>query len=473
MGFGSSSETLSQIWFIHRVEEKTMSFTTVSLAKTTETGPTIKLWDEIAVALDNNLTYFLHNKRTTEALSCARTYLGHDHNAQLFLTKNLPLLFQAAIRDLSPNGQFCFWSDELASELAKTIHRLLVNHLEDPESYTSVLTLICHLWNASHQPEIAETASEFIESLKDKLHTKPSRLVNLFRKCAQSPSHSNLEIVGMVALHVMLARDNVLSETHDELIVALVNHFGANESESVVQKLLDFHCKSGHDCSMTFLDSWLDSSLNHIFSNETGAKAAGWCQLTQLVESVWRMTSSSDAETMEEGAVGAGKPIIQMIMDKICRCDIVSQCCNDPNRTTSMESALKTVLAFLGEKCTNHGKYAELMFYKLEQTYRNYNQGQRQPPSPREVSSYVAKESPSIPREASSHVATESPSINKPEVNELVCVVCQEHESVVACIPCGHRCLCVHCGKRLSRREKMPCPICRTTVAGIFRIYDC
>jgi len=51
-----------------------------------------------------------------------------------------------------------------------------------------------------------------------------------------------------------------------------------------------------------------------------------------------------------------------------------------------------------------------------------------------------------------------------------VCVVCLEHDAVIAALPCGHRCLCAADSQRLGVR--MPCPVCREPVQQFQRIYD-
>ena len=51
----------------------------------------------------------------------------------------------------------------------------------------------------------------------------------------------------------------------------------------------------------------------------------------------------------------------------------------------------------------------------------------------------------------------------------LACVICMAKERSVACVPCGHRCLCNDCGKPGAARGK--CPMCRHPVQAFVRIF--
>jgi hypothetical protein len=47
------------------------------------------------------------------------------------------------------------------------------------------------------------------------------------------------------------------------------------------------------------------------------------------------------------------------------------------------------------------------------------------------------------------------------------CVVCLEHDSTMALLPCGHKCACENCAQKL-----VACPICRRPVNEVRRIFD-
>ena len=47
------------------------------------------------------------------------------------------------------------------------------------------------------------------------------------------------------------------------------------------------------------------------------------------------------------------------------------------------------------------------------------------------------------------------------------CVVCFEHDARVACVPCGHMCLCVLDAPRVDA-----CPICRAPIAHRLTVFD-
>lgn len=53
------------------------------------------------------------------------------------------------------------------------------------------------------------------------------------------------------------------------------------------------------------------------------------------------------------------------------------------------------------------------------------------------------------------------------EAQDEACVICLDEPSDFACVPCGHRCLCAGCQDKANG----VCPICRSDVQGIFRIF--
>ena len=61
--------------------------------------------------------------------------------------------------------------------------------------------------------------------------------------------------------------------------------------------------------------------------------------------------------------------------------------------------------------------------------------------------------------------------INKKDSAEETkqCVVCMSEERSHAIIPCGHKCLCIHCASNHSFNE---CPLCRATVTLVCKIYE-
>lgn len=50
------------------------------------------------------------------------------------------------------------------------------------------------------------------------------------------------------------------------------------------------------------------------------------------------------------------------------------------------------------------------------------------------------------------------------------CVVCLDEDPTHAFIPCGHKCVCHDCGDSIMQDSKM-CPLCRSKVAGVMKIY--
>lgn len=53
----------------------------------------------------------------------------------------------------------------------------------------------------------------------------------------------------------------------------------------------------------------------------------------------------------------------------------------------------------------------------------------------------------------------------------LQCVVCMANERAVACVPCGHKCLCEECSNDTVLRSKK-CPMCRADVHMFLRVYE-
>jgi len=54
------------------------------------------------------------------------------------------------------------------------------------------------------------------------------------------------------------------------------------------------------------------------------------------------------------------------------------------------------------------------------------------------------------------------------------CVVCLDEPPTLACVPCGHVCLCDGCGQHMATANasgRFQCPVCRLTVQCTMRIY--
>ena len=53
------------------------------------------------------------------------------------------------------------------------------------------------------------------------------------------------------------------------------------------------------------------------------------------------------------------------------------------------------------------------------------------------------------------------------------CSVCLAKEANVACIPCGHVCMCIDCTNLFVARveDTAPCPICRVEIVHMQRIF--
>ena len=50
------------------------------------------------------------------------------------------------------------------------------------------------------------------------------------------------------------------------------------------------------------------------------------------------------------------------------------------------------------------------------------------------------------------------------------CIVCFEKAMEAACIPCGHRCLCIDCADRF-RHPGSKCPVCREPLVLVCKIW--
>ncbi len=49
------------------------------------------------------------------------------------------------------------------------------------------------------------------------------------------------------------------------------------------------------------------------------------------------------------------------------------------------------------------------------------------------------------------------------------CAMCMDARRTDACVPCGHKCACAECGRRLVGQ---PCPVCRRPVTAMMKIFD-
>lgn len=54
---------------------------------------------------------------------------------------------------------------------------------------------------------------------------------------------------------------------------------------------------------------------------------------------------------------------------------------------------------------------------------------------------------------------------------ENVCCVCMSNVKDAALTPCGHKAVCLSCGRVLANQRRA-CPICRQTVQGVLRVFD-
>jgi hypothetical protein len=56
----------------------------------------------------------------------------------------------------------------------------------------------------------------------------------------------------------------------------------------------------------------------------------------------------------------------------------------------------------------------------------------------------------------------------------LMCIICYCKERSVACVPCGHKCLCEDCGTKetMSTANGCPCPMCREEVMMFMKVFE-
>jgi hypothetical protein len=56
----------------------------------------------------------------------------------------------------------------------------------------------------------------------------------------------------------------------------------------------------------------------------------------------------------------------------------------------------------------------------------------------------------------------------------LMCVVCYSKERNIACVPCGHKCLCEDCGTKenMATDKGCFCPMCREEVMMFMKVFD-
>mmetsp|Transcript_98614 Transcript_98614/g.180024 ORF Transcript_98614/g.180024 Transcript_98614/m.180024 type:complete len:314 (-) Transcript_98614:273-1214(-) len=57
------------------------------------------------------------------------------------------------------------------------------------------------------------------------------------------------------------------------------------------------------------------------------------------------------------------------------------------------------------------------------------------------------------------------------EEDDGMCTICQEQPSDSAVVPCGHMCGCFECLDIVHKSSKPDCPICRTSMTGVLKIY--
>ena len=65
----------------------------------------------------------------------------------------------------------------------------------------------------------------------------------------------------------------------------------------------------------------------------------------------------------------------------------------------------------------------------------------------------------------------ESRRVPEAKDNESTCVICCEQKPAMACIPCGHMCMCPACADTFESQRDRRCPVCREFVASTMRVY--
>ena len=62
------------------------------------------------------------------------------------------------------------------------------------------------------------------------------------------------------------------------------------------------------------------------------------------------------------------------------------------------------------------------------------------------------------------------PSRDEGNDEDNTCVVCFSEPRTHAFIPCGHKCICEACGKKVMKKDQL-CPMCRDPASQIFKIF--
>lgn len=61
--------------------------------------------------------------------------------------------------------------------------------------------------------------------------------------------------------------------------------------------------------------------------------------------------------------------------------------------------------------------------------------------------------------------------ILKRQMDDRLCVVCQENPKCVVLLPCGHVCVCTECEHKLRGENEFQCPVCRQRVRETALVY--
>ena len=79
------------------------------------------------------------------------------------------------------------------------------------------------------------------------------------------------------------------------------------------------------------------------------------------------------------------------------------------------------------------------------------------------------------PRDVGLSHAADPPTAASNDAPASCCVVCLDAPPALACVPCGHVCLCDACGQALAARAaaRFKCPVCRLKVQCTMRVYLC